>query len=235
MHKNGDFAGEITLDKYARMFIDVYHNKKFSIRKSSNSDEIVIEADPVKHEENGHTWIEYGFSERIYNPGSNTDLQLLATHLYFQDRVRDVTDEEGSYSVVDLESAEDQRLAAEEYIAHLAQRGVPKPSWWKEFLNKIRMWWMSTGWGKSYPVTTDQIEILLARSSRKMRKHWYNRRSQVVIGGKTDLDGSSSAPIGAMEDGQGTDLRFDLFDNQEKSRKIFLHYRRLQMVQRVRL
>ncbi|MBQ9771410.1 MAG: hypothetical protein IJW23_06255 [Lentisphaeria bacterium] len=84
--KNGDFAGEITLDKYARMFIDVYHNKKFSIRKSSNSDEIVIEADPVKHEENGHTWIEYGFSERIYNPGSNTDLQLLATHLYFQDR-----------------------------------------------------------------------------------------------------------------------------------------------------
>ena len=123
---------------------------------------------------------------------------------YFPDRVRDVTDEYGSYSVVDLESSEEQRMAAEEYIAHLAQRGVPKPSWWKEFLNKIRMWWNGTGWGKKYPVTTAQIEVLLARSSRKMRKHWYNRRSEVVIG----KNGSSSAPIGAEEDGQRADLRF---------------------------
>jgi hypothetical protein len=33
-----------------------------------------------------------------------------------------------------------QHNSAEEYIAHLAQKDSPKPGWWKQFLNKIRMW-----------------------------------------------------------------------------------------------
>ena len=60
--------------------------------------------------------------------------------------------------------------AAEEYIAHLAQKGVPKPSWWKEFLQKIRMWWSNTRFGSELHMTDAQIETLLARAARKVRR-----------------------------------------------------------------
>ena len=83
--KNGDYSGSITLTEYAKLFKDVYNNKKFNIRKSTMPDEIVIEADPVKYSEDGYTWVEYGFSVRMYSLGKNVDMQLLSTHLYLQD------------------------------------------------------------------------------------------------------------------------------------------------------
>lgn len=80
--KNGDFAGEITLDKYARMFQEVYKKKKFSVRQTSDPNEIVVESDPVTRTQDGHTWTEHKFSQRIYKPRGETDMQLLFTHLY---------------------------------------------------------------------------------------------------------------------------------------------------------
>jgi hypothetical protein len=87
---------------------------------------------------------------------------------YFEPR--ELTDENGeSYMGVSLDTTEEQRIAAEEYIAHLAQKGVPKPSWWKEFLQKIRMWWSNTRFGSELHMTDAQIETLLARAARKVR------------------------------------------------------------------
>ena len=95
-----------------------------------------------------------------------TELAILA--VYFEHR--ELTDDNGeSYMGVSLDTVEEQRIAAEEYIAHLAQKGVPKPSWWKEFLQKIRMWWSNTRFGSELHMTDAQIETLLARSARKMR------------------------------------------------------------------
>ena len=51
--QNGGFAGEITLDKYARMFEKTYKEKKFLVRKTSDPNEIVVECDPIKREEDG--------------------------------------------------------------------------------------------------------------------------------------------------------------------------------------
>ena len=43
------------------------------------------------------------------------------------------------------------------------------------------MWWRAAR-GKEFDLSNKQIETLLARSSRAMRKHWYNRGSTVLYG-----------------------------------------------------
>lgn len=133
---------------------------------------------------------------------ADEDFQEVA-RAYFPEKVQEFRDDAGTYYEVVLEDAADQRLAAEEYIAHLAQKDSPKPGWWKQFLNKIRMWWSGTGFGKRYPVTTDQIEALLARAGRRMRKHWWNRRSEVVEGG------NGIERSGTEQSGTG-DVRFQI-------------------------
>ena len=82
----------------------------------------------------------------------------------------ELTDEEGrTYFDINLENVEDQRLAAEEYIAFLAQQEV-KPSWWKELLQKIRMAFAKLPYFKDVTMTDKQIGLILARSARKVRK-----------------------------------------------------------------
>ena len=82
----------------------------------------------------------------------------------------ELTDEEGrTYFDINLENVEDQRLAAEEYIAFLAQQEV-KPSWWKELLQKIRMAFAKLPYFKDVRMTDKQIDLILARSARKVRK-----------------------------------------------------------------
>ena len=85
---NGDHAGTITLEEYADLFMRTYNDQKFSVRKTSDPNEIVVESDPVEHEEDGHRWTDYGFSRRMYKPGNDTDIQLLSTHLYLQNGVQ---------------------------------------------------------------------------------------------------------------------------------------------------
>ena len=109
--------------------------------------------------------------------------------------LRELTDENGfSYMGVSLDTTEEQRLAAEEYIAHLAQKGVPKPSWWKEFLQKIRMWWSNTRFGSELHMTHAQIETLLARAARKVRS-----RAVVKENLTTETDGYGKVRSGTEE------------------------------------
>lgn len=135
------------------------------------------------------------FLDEVYASHYNDEVFQDIARTYFPDKVREFQDDEGTYYEAVLEDAADQRLAAEEYLAHLAQKNTKKPGWWKQFLNKIKMWWSGTRWGKEYPVTTDQIEALLARAGRRMRKHWWNRRSQVVEG-KNGIERSGTEPSG---------------------------------------
>ena len=82
----------------------------------------------------------------------------------------ELTDEEGrTYFDINLENVEDQRIAAEEYIAFLAQQEV-KPSWWKELLQKIRMAFAKLPYFSDVIMTDKQIDLILARSARKVRK-----------------------------------------------------------------
>ena len=99
-----------------------------------------------------------------------------------------------------IDRIEDQRLVSEEYIAYLAQKNTPKPSWWKEFIQKIRMFLSRLPGFENVRMTTDQIETVLARSARNMRKNWYNRRSSVI------LDPASQGY--AVASGTGEGLRF---------------------------
>lgn len=72
-----------------------------------------------------------------------------------------------------------QRLAAEEYVARMAAAGV-KPSWWREFIQKIRMALARLPGFREVRMTDRQIEILLARSARAMRR---NVRTAAGTGG----------------------------------------------------
>ena len=109
----------------------------------------------------------------------------------------ELTDEEGnSYLDVSLDNISDQRLAAEEYIAYLAQQET-KPSWWKEFLQKIRMFFARLPFFKDVRMTDDEINTVLARSARSVRK-----------GGKYLAQGGEGKRFSVAENGDvrnGTD------------------------------
>ena len=95
----------------------------------------------------------------------------------------ELTDEEGnSYLDVSLEKTSDQRLAAEEYIAYLAHQET-KPSWWKEFLQKIRMFFARLPFFKDVRMTDDEINTVLARSARSVRRGMFDRRNRVETDG----------------------------------------------------
>lgn len=84
--------------------------------------------------------------------------------------------EESGSGRVNLETAEDQRLAAEEYVASIAESGAPKPNWWKEFLQSVRMWIADRfPHARQIRMTDREIETLLARSARAARR---NRRGE---------------------------------------------------------
>ena len=80
---SGEYTGEISLAEYAEMFEKIYKEKKFSFRLDGSGD-MVITCDPVEHSENGDHWTEYGFEKTIVAPDADTDMQLLATHLYLE-------------------------------------------------------------------------------------------------------------------------------------------------------
>ena len=184
-----------------RSFID-FNTGEIYINASKVRPEDVLEV--MLHEVIGHKGLRAvvpenqldTFLDQVYQEHFSDEDFLNIAGRYFPEKVQNIADEDVEYSAVVLEDVQDQRLAAEEYIAYLAQRGVQKPSWWKEFLQKIRMWWSGTVWGKDFIPTNEQIETLLARSSRKMKKRWYNRGSQVVTDG--------------FADGKNGDLRFSI-------------------------
>ena len=109
--------------------------------------------------------------DKVYNAHFNDDdFQQLAAR-YFPETLQKLTDENGDEYVGPLlETVEQQREAAEEYIAHIAQKGVPKPNWWKEFLQQIRMFFRRFKWAEDAVLLDSQIETVLARAARKVRK-----------------------------------------------------------------
>ena len=69
----------------------------------------------------------------------------------------------------DLETIENQRYLTEEYLANIADADV-KPSWWKEFLFKIKNRLRSMEKFKDMRFTDKDIEGMLSMSARAMRK-----------------------------------------------------------------
>lgn len=114
------------------------------------------------------------YREHFNEPGFDRVAQL---NFPFHERVFETdveTGEESGSGRVNLETAEDQRLAAEEYVASIAESGAPKPNWWKEFLQSVRMWIADHfPHARQVRMTDREIETLLARSARAARR---NRR-----------------------------------------------------------
>jgi len=121
-------------------------------------------------------------------------------------------DEEGPKLWYSVDDVVNQRIAAEEYLAHLAElgKGSKKPSWWRAFLQKIRMALSRIPWFRDVKMSDREIETLLARSARAMRRRMLSRRSQVRYEGgeRRDERGSSSAK--ATEDRGGSDPMFSI-------------------------
>lgn len=116
------------------------------------------------------------YREHFNEPGFDRVAQL---NFPFHERVFETdaeTGEESGSGRVNLETAEDQRLAAEEYVASIAESGAPKPNWWKEFLQSVRMWIADRfPHARQVRMTDREIETLLARSARAARR---NRRGE---------------------------------------------------------
>ena len=109
--------------------------------------------------------------DNVYKAHFNDEeFQRIASR-YFPEAIQRLTDENGEeYFGVSLEDAAQQREAAEEYIAHIAQKGVPKPSWWKQFLQQIRMLFGKFKWAEDAVLLDSQIETVLALAARRVRK-----------------------------------------------------------------
>nr|DAF06474.1 MAG TPA: MAEBL protein [Caudoviricetes sp.] len=77
----------------------------------------------------------------------------------------------------DLETVDGARYAAEEYLARYAEQhgaGV-KPKWWKETLQRIRVFLSKHHLYRNVRFTDAEIEVALARSIRHTRKQWNNK------------------------------------------------------------
>jgi len=101
-----------------------------------------------------------------------------------------------------VDTVENQRIAAEEYLAHLAEKGVVKPNWWKEFLQRVREGY-ARFFGKEFHYSDADLETLIARCSRKMRKRFYNRGSSVFLDRANSVEGRRS-----KVEGDGSGARF---------------------------
>ncbi len=112
---------------------------------------------------------------------------------YFRDKVS--TTEEGEI-IYDL-TLDEQREAAEEYIAYIAQRDV-KPSWWKQFIQAVRTFFKGF---YSLDMSDSDIETLIGRAAAKTRRNAWNRSSRVVKENLTTGNLEGQARFAVDEDG----------------------------------
>ncbi|MBQ7207995.1 MAG: hypothetical protein IJS01_09385 [Lentisphaeria bacterium] len=81
----------------------------------------------------------------------------------------------------------------------MAERDV-KPSWWREFIQKIRMALSKLPLFKDLVMTDREIETLLARASRRMRaRNGGNATLDVMWGGQPGQAGGTNAPANIRE------------------------------------
>ena len=118
----------------------------------------------------------------------------------------------------DLETVDGARYAAEEYLARYAEQhgaGV-KPKWWKETLQRIRVFLSKHHLYRNVRFTDAEIEVALARSIRHTRKQWNNKTieqgSKKEEGGKdresARLRDRESARVRDRESARLRDVRF---------------------------
>lgn len=110
----------------------------------------------------------------------------------------------------DLETVDGARYAAEEYLARYAEQhgaGV-KPKWWKETLQRIRVFLSKHHLYRNVRFTDAEIEVALARSIRHIRKQWNNKT--IEQGSKKEEDGEDSeiARLRSGESARSRDVRF---------------------------
>lgn len=174
--------------------------------------------------------------DSVYLEHGEEDLFQEIAGRYLPDAV--LENEYGEKSLA-IDRMEDQRFIAEEYVAFLAQKNTPKPSWWKEFIQKIRMFLSRLPGFENVRMTTDQIETVLARSARNMRKNWYNRRSSVImdvasqdyagasgeIQNNTDKYGNvrNGTDVADLPDGASGEIRFAIDRDMEDENLIVMH------------
>lgn len=139
----------------------------------------------VLHEVIGHNGLRLLFPndgklnsilDNVYREHFNEPLFDRVAELNFptRERVAEIDPETGETlgsGRISLETEEDQRIAAEEYVARIAETKAPKPNWWKEFLQSIRMWMAEhLPFTREVRMTDREIETLLARSARAARR-----------------------------------------------------------------
>lgn len=110
----------------------------------------------------------------------------------------------------DLETVDGARYAAEEYLARYAEQhgaGV-KPKWWKETLQRIRVFLSKHHLYRNVRFTDAEIEVALARSIRHTRKQWNNKT--IEQGSKKEEGGKDreSARLRDRESARLRDVRF---------------------------
>ena len=110
----------------------------------------------------------------------------------------------------DLETVDGARYAAEEYLARYAEQhgaGI-KPKWWKETLQRIRVFLSKHHLYRNVRFTDAEIEVALARSIRHTRKQWNNKT--IEQGSKKEEDGEDSerARLQDREIARSRDVRF---------------------------
>lgn len=110
----------------------------------------------------------------------------------------------------DLETVDGARYAAEEYLARYAEQhgaGV-KPKWWKETLQRIRVFLSKHHLYRNVRFTDAEIEVALARSIRHTRKQWNNKT--IEQGSKKEEGGEDSeiARLRSGESARSRDVRF---------------------------
>lgn len=107
----------------------------------------------------------------------------------YRDHVAEIDQLAGAYARNLKNNLENQRYLTEEYLANCANAKV-KPSWWKEFIARIRAWLR-----ERFPemrFTDKDIEGVLSMATRHLRKNSVVRDSRTADGntgdaGNTDL------------------------------------------------
>lgn len=132
--------------------------------------------------------------------------------------IRDHRDDLGTIPLrynLDLDTVKGQREAAEEYIAHIAESNPDlKPSWWREFLQQIKMLLRRVPGLENLRYSDREIEAMLARSARAMRRSGKvpppDARANALRG---RADGE--AGDGQVRTGTEAEMRFAVNENGE--------------------
>ena len=211
VHGRGDYPADVQAE------MERIGKNPDQIRAFTYDGNVYVNADRVRpsevpalllHEVVGHKGLRAVF-------GKDFDLLLdsvLKEHLNDQD-FRRIAEQ---YQC-DLETVDGARYAAEEYLARYAEQhgaGV-KPKWWKETLQRIRVFLSKHHLYRNVRFTDAEIEVALARSIRHTRKQWNNKT--IEQGSKKEEDGEDSerARLRSGEIARSRDVRFSIDGNED--------------------